>query len=674
MSTVASSSRSRTRQLRAWQPPTRFPRRAVHLDFHTMPRVYDVGRDFDAKEFAETLAGAMVDYVTVFARCNLGFAYYPTKVGIVHPGLASKDLLGPMIEACHKRSIRVSVYINAGLDHEHAVRNRQWCKINSEGQVYRMHQMGHFFRPMCLNTGYRNHLLAMIEEILAGYPIDGLFLDCFDYSACYGAECVDGMQGSGIDALDEEQVKQFCVSMTEGFLDEAEALVRAQSAEIALYFNGIRYTRQPTHVELEVLPTGKWGYDYLPFVIRYARTLGKPFFTQTGRFHKSWGDLGGVRSGQSLLFDCYYSIANGGTCCIGDHMHPRGKLEPEVYRLIGDTYRKIAELEPWITGARGIAEIVVLDPTLAAVPGPTRIGPGHSLQGAARMLSELQYQFDLSDGEIDFEDYQVVVLPDAVPVDKPLAAALDSHMERGGAIVSSGFAGLTPDKSGFALDAYALDFEGPEPHSPTFFEALPPVADRIPQMPLTVYEPGIAMSIRGQAQVLARLRKPYFNYREWDGYHEHLYVPPEEDCERPAAVRCGSIVHFSFPLFSNYINHAVVAYRTLLGNCMAQVLPHPLVKAEGLPSFARATVTATSTCRLVHLLAFVPELRGNSQVVEDAVHVPNVSLSLRTDDLHVSQVYLAPSRQSLPFSIQGTYTTVQIPEISGYQLVVFELA
>jgi hypothetical protein len=56
-----------------------FPKRAIHLDFHTMPYVYDVGSDFEPEEFVETLKNAHVDYITVFAKCNLGFAYIQQK-------------------------------------------------------------------------------------------------------------------------------------------------------------------------------------------------------------------------------------------------------------------------------------------------------------------------------------------------------------------------------------------------------------------------------------------------------------------------------------------------------------------------------------------------------------------------------------------------------------------
>lgn len=105
-----------------------YPQRAIHLDFHTMPKVDDVGADFNGKEFARTLKNAHADSVTVFAKCNLGFAYYPTKIGIPHPGLQC-DLLGEMVKACHEEGIMVVAYFNAGLDHENALLHRDWCVL-----------------------------------------------------------------------------------------------------------------------------------------------------------------------------------------------------------------------------------------------------------------------------------------------------------------------------------------------------------------------------------------------------------------------------------------------------------------------------------------------------------------------------------------------------------------
>jgi len=214
-----------------------FPKRAIHLDFHTMPGIYDVGAEFNPKEFAATLKQAHVDYITVFARCNLGFAYYPTKIGIVHPGMQKKDLLGPMVAECHKMDIRVAAYFNAGLDHEHAFLHREWCKVNENGQVVEMNKMGHFFRRMCLNTGYKEHLLGMMEEVLEMYPVDGIFLDCFDPSPCYGSECISGMKKLGMDVSDKKQAEKFYWMITDNFMEEAEKTVKKKNMDAYIFFN-----------------------------------------------------------------------------------------------------------------------------------------------------------------------------------------------------------------------------------------------------------------------------------------------------------------------------------------------------------------------------------------------------------------------------------------------------
>ncbi|NLF01423.1 MAG: hypothetical protein GX601_10655 [Anaerolineales bacterium] len=650
-----------------------FPKRAIHLDFHTMPGVYDVGAHFDADGFAGVLSDACVDAITVFAKCNLGFAYYPTRVGVVHPGLQAPDMLGPMVEACHARGIQVTAYLNTGLDHEQALRRRDWCKLNHSGQIYEMQTMGHFFRRMCLNTDYRAYTLAMIEEVLERYPVDGLFLDCFTLSPCYGVECIEGMGVLGLDPTDERQATEYCWTVTERFTQDVERLVAAKAPGIRITYNGLPYRWQPQHLELEILPTGGWGYEVLPWAIRYARTLNKPLLTMTGRFHKSWGDFGGLRPAQALLFDCYASISNGGACSVGDHMHPRGRLEPEVYRLVGEVYRAVQAIEPWTADAQPLSDIAVVEPALQRYPGQ-RIDTA-SLRGAARMLTELKLQFDVCDGQDDLTQYSLIILPDHVQLGEALKRQLTEHLARGGAIISSASAGLDPATGQFALPGHPAVSEGPEPHVPAFFVAEQEVAGDIPAMPVTIYDQGIALRAAPGAQVLARLIKPYFNLGAWDWRHENMYAPPETDSGRPALVRKGKVFHFSFPLFSGYCAHAVIPYRTLLGHCIAQTLPKPLLKVAGLPSFGQATVTEREGARIVHLLTYVPELRGDTiQMVEEPITVSSVTVALRDDGHRVGRVALAPQGVELPHESREGYVSVTVPTVQGYQMVVFEFA
>jgi hypothetical protein len=47
-------------------------------------------------------------------------------------------------------------------------------------------------------------------------------------------------------------------------------------------------------------------------------------------------------------------------------------------------------------------------------------------------------------------------------------------------------------------------------------------------------------------------------------------------------------------------------------------------------------------------------------------------VALRSDDMQVSSVYLAPDRTSLDFTVEDGYVRTTVPEVHGYAVVVFE--
>jgi len=98
--------------------------RQVHLDFHTSEHVEDIAAQFDPDDFARTLERARVNSVTCFARCHHGWIYYDTKINPErrHPHL-KRNLLMEQIEACHKRNIRVPIYVTIMWDHYTAQRH-----------------------------------------------------------------------------------------------------------------------------------------------------------------------------------------------------------------------------------------------------------------------------------------------------------------------------------------------------------------------------------------------------------------------------------------------------------------------------------------------------------------------------------------------------------------------
>ena len=56
------------------------PFRQIHLDFHTSEAIEGVCSEFDAEEFAQTLADAHVNSITLFSCGHHGNLYYDSKM------------------------------------------------------------------------------------------------------------------------------------------------------------------------------------------------------------------------------------------------------------------------------------------------------------------------------------------------------------------------------------------------------------------------------------------------------------------------------------------------------------------------------------------------------------------------------------------------------------------
>lgn len=653
---------------------TTTPQRTVHFDFHTMPKVDDVGSDFNGKKFARMLKDAHVGSVTVFAKCNIGFAYYPTEAGIRHPGLR-RDLLGEMVEACKKEGIMVLAYFNAGLDHECAIRHRDWCVLPADGTIYKENRLNSFFRKMCLNTAYGDYLVEMTKEVLTRYHVDGLFFDCLnELEPCHGVECLKTMEEIGGDILDPATAKKALHLSNSRFAARIREILPKDKF---LYFNCIPFKDQLEycgHLEIECLPQGAWGYDNFPANVRYARNLGKHVVGLTGRFQGGWGDFGGIRTEASLKFDCLNAISNGVACGIGDHLHPRGVLDEDVYKIVGGIYAEVEKLEPWLTDSHAVAEMGVVIPQSAVGYPLSNWEPVNDpVAGAVRMLAELKHQVDVIDWDMDFSKYKALIFPDDALIPECRKDKVLQYAGNGGRIISSGHSGLSEDKADFALpDVWGVSFKGEEQCDAGFLKMRKAVAG-VPSSPVSIYASGISMAADGGTEVLAHFVEPYFN-KHWDGYHGYCYTPPKNLTGKPVLTKSGQVFQFSFPIFRSYFDQAYVAYKMIVKACLDEILPAPLLKVEGMPSFARATVTRKGNRDMLHLLSYVPEMRGHKQIIEEPVPLKDVKTFFRLDGRHLSRIYSAPDMEGVDYEVEDGYAILRIPEVNGYKLLVLEYA
>jgi len=660
----------------------RLPFRQVHLDFHTSPHIPDVGAGFNADEFVRTLQAAHVNSVTVFAKCHHGYSYYPTQVGTPHPHLR-RDLLGEMIAACHGAGIRVPVYTTVVWDELAWATHPEWRQLSPDGHVVGPSDspLKPGWKNLCLNTGYADYVVAQINEILELYDGDGLFIDIVRYAPvpCVCTTCLGQMMAQGVDPEDAGQLRRFALQAERRFMARTSQAIRAKKPGQSIFYNSrLRVAWDPewgnrpemdafTHLEIESLPGGLWGYDHFPLYARYYQTFDRPLLAMTGRFHTAWGDFGGLRNREALAFECFQALAHGAACSIGDQLHPRGRLDTAVYERIGQVYAEVERREPWCAGTQLLPEIGVL-----TANAEQRLGSGgihESDRGALHVLEQLKHQFQFIDAGSDLSPYAVVILPDEVPVDEALAARVRDYLAGGGRLLVTGRSGLDQARGDFVLaEEMGVHYAGPAEFAPDYLVLAPELAGGIEPMLHVCQLQGTRVTVEPGAQVLAHSGAPYFN-RTWRHFCSHRYTPMDRPTGEPVVAQNDNVIYLARPLFREYAESSRRVHRQVLANYLRRLLPRPRVGTHNLPSTAIVTVRQGGDDLLVHLLHYVHQRRGRDlDVIEDLLPLHDVTVSVRATQCP-SAVHLVPEGQAVDWAWEDGYVRFTIPRLNGYQIV-----
>lgn len=646
------------------------PKYCLFYDNHTMQAFPDFGENFDVEAFTDRIKKCGVDYLVFHARCDQGMAYYNTKIGTRHPSL-KYDLFGKLAESCLRKGIALTAYFSGGISQEEGLKHREWTTLYFDGRAYREPRFTPYVRTMCYNSTFRDHLIEMIKEVVTNYPISGLFIDCMGAYPCICPVCVKEMKERGINWNNPEEVTKFSeFSYTRLSKDIAEAS-KEINPKLLLYFSETGYEEQDdfgTYIECVGLPTGGYGYEFLPVMSHYLRTLGdKTVVNMTGRFY-DWGDFGGLRPEAAIKSELLYGLANGMRPSIGGHFHPRGDPENAVFDRIEKIYKELQILEPWFDGAKNLTEIAVVYPV-----STHNIRDDKQLRSAVRMLSEMKQQFDVVTTFSEWNKYKVLVIPDDITFNEEITSRVKAHIDAGKAVISTGISGLDNEKKCFALEKeWGLKYCGENDFDPAYFVAGKRFEKELPDMPLSLYSSGIEMECLPGTTVEAKLIAPYYN-RVWDGEYAFYYTPPDKVTDKPAITINGNVAHFSHRIFTGYNQYPSVELRTIFSNVLNEFLPDPLIKAENLPSFARVFITEQPGRRIIHLLSFVPEQRGEkTQMIEEPVELYNVNISVRSSGRKIMKVYKAPEQKSIHYREANDYINISIPECNGYCMIVLE--
>ena len=497
------------------------------------------------------------------------------------------------------------------------------------------------------------------------------------------------MRSAGVNPADADERAVFAKQVSLEYYRATAEAAQHQDAAMPVFHNSghidvgnTEILEHFSHLELESLPTGGWGYDHFPLSAAYARKLGLDFLGMTGKFHTTWGEFGGFKHPNALRYECAAMLANGSKCSVGDQLHPSGELDESTYAIIGQAYAEVEAKEPWCRGAVSAANVAILSVT-AVNPA---LGREHEADiGAARLLLESHIPFDLLDLSMDFNDYKVLILPDAVRLSAELSKRLQGFLDQGGKLILSGESGLNPECDGFAIDLPVVH-TGVSPYQPDY---LLPVQELQPDClttPFVMYLPSQRVKAHG-GQSLGAVIDPYFN-REGDHFSSHQHTPYQPEASGfDGGVMTENILYFSHPVFSIYRTYGAVILKAFVQKAVTGFLGKTQQVVTNLPSQGRVTLMQqpAENQTILHLLYANTILRGGAvqmsggnirntspvEVIEELNPLHDIQVTLR-HPRPVSQVLLAPQNTPLAFTQNGSEITLRLDTLCCHQMVVLK--
>ncbi len=649
--------------------------RQVHLDFHTSEKIGGIGKKFDKKQFQAALRKGHVNSITIFSKCHHGYAYHPSEANITHPGL-DFDLLGAEIEAAHEIGVKTPVYLSGGLDEKMARVHPEWLVRNKDETMTWVPDFSvPGYHKFCMSSPYLPYLAKQVEEVCKNYDADGIFIDIVGIQPCYCQNCIKERTELGVDPYDEKEVLKHAETVYARYAKAIRKAVDKYKPGLPLFHNGGHIapgrrdiSSYDSHLEIESLPTGGWGYDHFPMSARYSQGLGKDYIGMTGKFHISWGEFGGFKHPNALRYEVALSVANGAKCSIGDQLSPSGEFDMVTYELIGTAYAELEEKEPWLDNVSSVADIGIL--TMEEYTGSFGTGQstqlGDSDSGVVRIMLEGKYLFDCIDFESDFSKYKVIILPDGFAANDIITARLKEFTQKGGKILASGASAIN-ENGEFVIDLGAKHI-GASEYKPCYTRPIMQV-NGMGDTGYVVYTDAQLTECTGTE--LASIERPYFN-RTREHFCSHRHTPNSCEYYSAGITEGADGIYIAWNIFEDYATQGSIYSKQLVMAVLDRLLGDEKTLRTSLPAQGVTTLMEQNGRLINHLLYAASTRRGRSiEIIEDIIPIYGCTVSIKYGKAP-KRVYLAPQMQDIPYTYENGRINYTVERFENHQMTVME--
>lgn len=654
--------------------------------------------EFDSARYVEMLKTAKVKCAMVYANSHVGYCYWPTKTGHMHNGLNGRDVLGEIIDRCHREGMDVVVYFSLIFDNWAYGKNTDWrlvAKNNGpEGESQDMKPIGGRYGLCCPNAeGYREYIKMQLQDLCLKYRFEGFFFDMTYWPAvCYCPSCqkryekeigceipeiVDWRSSAWLafQKKREEWIAEFACFVTDTVKGmRPEITVEHQFATVTS-----PWTAGVTDALLKASDYAS-GDFYGGFVqqslickILYDMTPHMPFLYMTSRCYPNLHNHTTLKSEKLLEQQAYTAFAHNGAFMFIDAIDPKGTINPKTYEIMGEIFEKSSRYEQYFFGELcqdvgvyfSITSKMDLYSDAARVDKASRDTPHISaLLGVVESLKEEHIPFGVTGrnniGEI--ERHRVVILPYVLMMDDYEIAQFINYVNQGGSLYISG-----NPSSELLRKLLGISCVGYTKEEQTYISPVEKESNLLPHVtheyPLSISRSQIIAEMVKNDGVMATITLPYTNPKDHCRFASIHSNPPGIFTNNPAIIYKqigkGKVLWVSTPIECEN----TPLHRNVFANLISELADHVF-------SF-KAVAPETVEVIMFHQKEFNRSIINlvNQQQQSNPIPVYNIKIRVKSDGKKINGVYLLPDNQPLSYTFMEDGIEVTLPRLDIFQMV-----
>lgn len=663
-------------------------RRSV-VDTHITDHDERFMSEFDAQKYADMLASAQVQSAVIYAHSHVGLCYFPTKVGKMHPGLKGRNILGEVIDRCHKKGIAVVVYCSAIFDTWAYQNNPDWKIIDSHGNPVAERSR---YGVCCPNSPYRNYIARIAKELCEDLDFEGIRFDMtFWPNICYCPHCqkrfaeeVGGDIPKVINWHDPGWAA-FQRKREEWLVDFASLLtstVKGVNPDISVEHQASTYHATwrlgVTHklAKQNDFLQGDFYGDALQgsFARKLFYNLGenRPCGFETC-ISVNLGNYMTLKTKELLKAKVSASLADSAAFVFIDSIDPVGTLNPAVYKRMGEVFSETKDYEHLAEGelCQDIAVYFSTESKCDFADNGKAIDAHHSGRtphveaavSVCRSLIDNHIPFGVITKKNigDLSKYQIVVLPNVLMIDEEEVKAFKEYVHGGGNLYASKYTSLVT-KDGvkhedFLLgDVFGVSYKGETKEGFTY---IAPVEGKehllisyTVEHPLGVPAPQLIVEAKPGAEVLGKITLPYTDPADQMRYASIHNNPPGVRTDHPAIVSnsfgAGKAVYVTADL------EIEDPYRDVFVN-LIKLMSKPFTFEANAPKVVEITAFHQEDKRrfVISLVNFQKDLPN--------IPVDGAKVRIRLDNKTPKRLVALPGEKELNYEIKNGYLQFTAP-------------